>query len=296
MDEKTLKTYLKAGEIARKALHLGLTKIKPGQSVAKILDEVEKYIHEQGAIPAFPAQISINEVAAHSCPINNDEKIQENQLVKLDVGVCLNGYIADNARTKSTGANKKLIEASDAALEEALKLATPGTKIGEIGKTIQKTIQSFGFTPIRNLTGHGLGYYNVHVKPTIHNTDTNNQTQLEENMVIAIEPFATNGAGIVYEKNKATLYSLTNPKPVRSTITRKVLKEIKNYKGLPFTTRWLINKFGQGRTNFAIRELRQKEMVTEHPPLLDREKGLVSQSEHTVIVREKPIITTKKQQ
>ena len=293
MDEKTLKTYLKAGKIAKNALHLGLKKIKPGASVAKILDEVEKYIYEQDAIPAFPAQISINEVAAHYCPTNNEKKIEENQLVKLDVGVCLNGYIADNARTISTGANKKIIQASDEALENALKIAKPGTTIGEIGKTIQKTIQKHGFSPIRNLTGHGLGYYEVHVKPTIHNIDTQNKTKLEKNMVIAIEPFATNGAGIVYEQNKATLFTLTNPKPVRSMITRKILKEIKNYKGLPFTSRWLINKFGEGKTRFAIRELRRKEMVTEHPPLIDREKGLVSQSEHTVIIRDEPIITTK---
>lgn len=293
MDEKTLKTYLKAGEIAKNALQLGLKQIKPGQSVAQILDNVEKYIYEQDAIPAFPAQISINEVAAHYCPTNNEKTIEKNQLVKLDVGVCLDGYIADNAKTISTGANEKLIKASDKALENALKIAKPGTTIGEIGKTIQTTIQKFGFSPIRNLTGHGLGYYDVHVKPTIHNIDTSNQTKLEENMVIAIEPFATNGAGIVYEQSKATLFSLTNPKPVRSTITRKIIKEIKTYKGLPFTSRWLIKKFGEGKTRFALRELRRKEMITEHPPLLDREKGLVSQSEHTVIVKDKPIITTK---
>jgi methionyl aminopeptidase len=76
-------------------------------------------------------------------------------------------------------------------------------------------------------------------------------------------------------------------------MTREVLKEIKSYQGLPFTSRWLITKFGAGKTAFALRELGSMGVLDAHPPLLEKGKGLVSQAEHSVIVQDKPIVYTK---
>ncbi len=293
MDKEPLQKYEKAGSIASQALKRGLSMIKPGASTKKILDETEAYIKSQGAGIAFPAQIAVNEVAAHYCPAEDDTILKEGDTVKLDVGVHIDGYIADTAKTIRLGGQDDLVKASQDALREALKKISPGAMLGEIGKTIQETITSYGFAPIRNLSGHALGRYEVHAKPTIPNIDTGDKTELKENQVVAIEPFASKGAGIVYESSNPTLFTLIAEKPVRSPLTRQVLQEIKKYKGLPFTSRWLYNEHGIGKTRFALRELKSHGMLQEHPPLLDKARGVVSQAEHSVIIKDKPIIYTK---
>ncbi len=288
---KIMDKQKKAGEIARDALKKGLIQIKPGRSIAKILDDVEKYIFSKGAIPAFPAQISVDNIAAHQCSEDYDEEIKEGQLIKLDCGACVDGFLADNAQTVDLGDNKEIVEASQSALNEALKKFTPQTKISEIGLCIQKEITRRGFSPVRNLSGHTLGKYKLHMPPSIPNVEINSDAELQEGQVIAVEPFASKGEGMVKESGNCTVFTLRDEKPVRSQITRQVLRKIKTYKGLPFTSRWLINEFGKGKTSFALRELDTKDMLIHHPPLAD--KDMVSQAEHTVIVKEKPVIITK---
>lgn len=294
MKNSVLEKYKKAGNIASEALQRGLNDMEPGKPISTVLDNVEAFIRAKGAEPAFPAQISIDETAAHYCPVTDEETIEDGQTVKLDVGVSVDGYIADNARTKDLGENPDLVEASEEALKAAIDIIEPGVTIGEIGKTIQETIKEYGYTPVRNLTGHGLSKYNIHASPTIPNTDTGNDQTLEEGQVIAVEPFASKGAGIIYESNNPTLFTMIKKKPVRNKITRKVLKKIEDYNNLPFAKRWLVNEFGEGRTRFALKNMRQKKMLDEHPPLIDKNKGKVSQAEHTIIVKDNPILTTKR--
>lgn len=294
MQKEEIDSFVKAGQLACEALDYGEKLIKPGASMIQILDQIEEFIKKQGAELAFPPQISLNSTAAHFCPDQEDVIIQEGDVAKLDLGVSINGYIADTARTIDLGNNKELVNATKDALAEALKLIRPGVQIGTIGKTIQETITSHGFSPIRNLSGHGVGRYRIHGAPTIPNIDTGDTTELEEDQTIAIEPFATKGAGIVYESGNSTIFTLDYEKPVRSPITRQVLQEIKKYNGLPFAKRWLTKKFGAAKTSFAIRELTQLGMLDSHPPLVDKGQGLVSQAEHSVIVKDKPIIYTKK--
>jgi len=162
-----------------------------------------------------------------------------------------------------------------------------------IGKVIHETITSFGFSPVRNLSGHGLDQFNIHSPPSIPNFDNGNETELKEDQLIAIEPFASKGAGIVYESGNATVFQLTGKKPVRNIFTRQILKELEKYNGLPFCRRWLVEKFSLPKVNFALRELKSLEILREYPPLVDKEHGLVSQAEHTIIIKEKPIILTK---
>lgn len=297
MEKEELEFLKQSGRLGAAALRKGTEMIKPGASVVQILDEVEKFIYDNKAIPAFPAQISINNVAAHFCPEDSDKiEIKEDDVVKLDVGVAVEGYIADNARTTCVNGHDDLVKASRDALNSALKLVRPGVQVSEIGKIVHETIDSYGFSPVRNLSGHGLERFEVHAGPTIPNFDTgDNSYELEENDVIAIEPFASDGAGIVYESSNPTVFTLINEKPTRSMITRQVLAEIKKFQGFPFTTRWLKRKFGEGKVNFALREMRGKDMIQAHPPLLDKGKGLVSQAEHSMIVREKPIVYTKEE-
>lgn len=294
MNQETIQKYIKAGKIAAEALQYGKSLIKPSAKVIEILDKVEEKIKEFGGGIAFPAQISLNEFAAHSCSDLNDETILSDQIVKLDVGVHVDGYIADNALTVDlSGEYEELVKASREALDNALKVIKPGVTLAEIGQVIHKTIASYGFAPVKNLSGHGLGEYDIHTKPSVPNFDNGNQNTLEEGDVIAIEPFASTGAGIVQESSPATVFTLTNDVGVRDPITRKVLQEIKTYNDLPFAKRWLERKFGTPKTNFALRMLKKAGCLNEHAPLFDQNRGVVSQAEHSVIVLKEPIVFTK---
>lgn len=292
---KDIEKWRKAGKIAAEALEYGQGLIKKDSSYTEVSEKIEKKIKELGGIPAFPVQMALNETAAHfTTEVNQDIKFS-NELVSLDVGVHVDGCIGDNAATVDlSGKYSDLVRASKEAVDNAIKIIQVGTTLGEIGKVIQETINSYGFAPVKNLSGHGLDLYNIHTYPTIPNYDTSDKTKLKKGAIIAIEPFATNGAGIIYEGGNAVIFNLVNPKPVRSQITRKVLKEIiEKYGELPFCTRWLSKKFSLGQVKFALRELRVIGAVKEYPPLIDKNKGMVSQAEHTLLVDDKVEVLTK---
>jgi methionyl aminopeptidase len=292
MDKK--ESYVQAGRIAAEALHYGAKLIKVDASLLDVTEKVEQKVLDLGGEFAFPPQISLNEIAAHYCAEPKDETIfKKGDLAKLDVGVMIDGYIGDNAISVNLGEHEKLVEASREALNNAVKAVRPGVTLGELGKAVQDTITKYGFSPVRNLSGHGLDQYVFHDKPNIPNFDTGDKTELKEGMVIAIEPFASAGKGMIYESSNANIFSQVNKKPVRNIITRQVLKEIEVFKGMPFTTRWLVKKLPEPKINFALRELMQYEIIKSYPPLPDQAKGLISQAEHTVIVEDVPIVTTR---
>jgi len=294
MDEEGLDSYIKSGKIAAEALNYGKSLIKPGNTILYVCKRVDDKIKELGGELAFPTQISCDDIAAHYCPDIDDKTVFDKQVCCLDVGVHVNGFIGDNALTVDlSGENGELVKASREALNNALKKVRIGVTLGELGKEIYDTILSYGFSPVRNLSGHGLGKFDIHTRPTIPNFDSGDKTELEEGMAIAIEPFATKGEGIIYESGIPNVFQLTRKKPVRNPFTRKALAEIERLNGLPFARHWLQTKIGKAQAAFALRELSQLEMIHEYPPLIDRGHGLVSQAEHTVIVLEKPIITTK---
>jgi methionyl aminopeptidase len=292
MDER--EKYIQAGNIAGHALNYGASLIKVGESLLDVTEKVEKKILDLGGEFAFPPQISLNEIAAHYCAASKDTIIfKKGDLAKIDVGVMIDGYIGDTALTVNLGEHEKLVEASRHALDNAIKIIEPGVTLSEIGRTIHDTITKYGFSPVKNLSGHGLDQYVFHAKPSIPNFDTGDKTKLEKGKTIAIEPFATDGAGVIYESSNENIYSQVNKKPVRNIITRQVLSEIEQYRSMPFTTRWLTRKFPEPKVNFALRELQQLGIITSYPPLPDQRKGFVSQAEHTIIVEEEPIVTTR---
>ncbi len=294
LSKEVIDKYKEAGKIAHTCLNNGAKLIKVGASMREVLDSIENNIKQMGGKIAFPAQIALNNIAAHYCPTDEeDENFSVGDIAKLDIGVHVDGYVADTAMSVNLGSHDDLLKASRDALNSALKMMTPGTKLGIIGRTIQETIQSYNLSPIRNLSGHGLRRFEIHTKPNIPNVDTKDETVLEEGMVVAVEPFASTGAGIIYESSNPSIFTLRQIKPTRSPITRSVLQSIKEFQGLPFTTRWLTKIHGLGKTRFALRELEQNGSLLTHPPLPDKEGGFVSQHEHSVIVKNKPIIYTK---
>lgn len=288
------KDYILAGKLAAKSLHYGKSLIKEGAQVIDILDAVEAYIQKNGGFPAFPAQISLNSIAAHSCSDMDDKtSISASDVVKLDVGVHINGFIGDNALTVNLdNAHNDLVQASKKALLEASKLVRPDVAVGEIGGVIQQTITDLGFSPIRNLSGHGLGHFNIHTFPSMPNIALESSPVLEEGMTLAIEPFATNGQGAVADAGAPSVFTFVGGRGVRSPIARQMLPTLQSYNGLPFASRWLSSKFGFAKTRLGLRELERVGMVHAHPPLREIGHGLVSQHEYSFLVKDKPVITT----
>jgi methionyl aminopeptidase len=293
MDKEIIENYKKAGKIAAEALDYGKGLIKKDAKVLEICDKVEEKIMSLGGGIGFPAQISLNETAAHYCP-EDDSIVLNDEVCCLDVGVEVEGCIGDNACSVDlSGDNSELVKASQEALKAAIEEVKVGVKLATIGKAIEDTITSFGFQPVRNLSGHGLDSYNIHSSPTVPNFDTKSDEVLEKG-IIAIEPFATTGSGMIHEKGEPSVFGLTGKKSVRVGFVRNIQKEIESYNGLPFTTRWLTKKFSEAQVKFAFNQFKQLGILKEYPPLVERSGGLVSQAEHSLLVDDEIKILTKK--
>ncbi|MBW3012024.1 type II methionyl aminopeptidase [Candidatus Woesearchaeota archaeon] len=278
-----IEDWKKAGKIAAEAMKFGKPLVKTGAKLLDVANAVEEKIKELGAQPAFPVNISRNEAAAHYTPsVNDDSVFKEDDLVKLDIGVEYNGAIGDIAETIDlAGRHDDIVKASREALDAAIALIKDGVTLAEIGRAINSAIEARGFKPIRNLSGHELKEYELHAGLSTPNFDNGDVTELREGMVVAIEPFATSGAGMVEDSGNPEIFMLTGLGRVRTDFARNVLKEIQGFNGLPFAKRWLKAKGAA----FGLREIKQANSLREYPPLVDANKGLVSQAEHTLLVQ-----------
>jgi len=291
---ENLDKWRQAGKIAAEALEYGRGLIKNGAVVREVCDKIDQKIIDLGAKPAWPSQVGLDAVAAHSTPEHDDMAVFDNNLVCLDVGAHVDGCVGDNALSVDlSGKYGDIMKASEEALRAAIKTVRIGASLGEIGKAIQDVIEGYKLAPVRNLSGHGISPWVIHDKPSVPNFDTKDNKTLQGDQIIAIEPFATNGAGLIYEAEQGNLFALVNVKPVRSPFAREVLSFIgENYKNLPFTTRWLIKQFGVGKTNFALNELMRLGMLHAYPPLIEKNKGMVAVFEKTLYVGDKVEILT----
>lgn len=282
----------KAGKIAAEALKFGMEIAKPGIRLFDLAEQIEDKIFELGGKPAFPVNLSLRQIASHYTPVATDLIIYNGtDLLKIDVGVHVNGCIGDTAGT--VGENKRLIKAAEEALMAAIPLCVPGRKLCEIGREIEKVISSHGFKSITNLCGHSIAEYNIHAGLSIPNHDNGLARELKGGMIIAIEPFATDGeAGLVSESSISNIFRLVHLRPVRDMTSRKILKHItEEYAGLPFASRWLEKKFGN--VGFQLRSLVKDGILHSYPQLPEASGGMVSQAEHTIRVSDKPAILTK---
>jgi len=287
--------YIKAGKIASEAVKYARSIVKPGMSLLKIAEKIERKIEDLGAKPAFPVNLSINEIAAHSTPGFNDQTIASG-LLKVDIGVHVDGFIADNAFSidlENSNENKSLIHAAESALNSALDKINVGAKLNEIGQIIESTIKSHGFQPIANLSGHSIDVYNLHAGITIPNFN-NSQEKIIELGAYAIEPFATSGSGAVRDGRPSGIYVIEKPGSVRDGFAREVLQYItEEYQTLPFCSRWIYKKFGS-RSLLALKRIEEAKIVHHYPQLIEISGKPVSQAEHTVLLTKKEkIITTK---
>ncbi|MGQ9719867.1 MAG: type II methionyl aminopeptidase [Candidatus Jordarchaeum sp.] len=283
LDDDALNNYRTAGSIAAKIRGEAKKIVKEGTPLIKICETLEKKIISDGGKPAFPLNISVNDVAAHyTSPPDDTTRIPSKALVKVDIGVHVNGFIADTASTVSVGkVGLELIKASELALENALKFIKHGVKSSQIGEIIEKTIKEFGFKPISNLTGHLLDQYNLHAGKSIPNVKTIIGFTLKEGEVYAMEPFSTTGAGIVEDSKYSYIFRLASQKTsdqFLSYITHQ-------FRTLPFASRWLSPKFSKKRVQEFIKKYVLTGTIQAYPVLVERERGVVSQAEHTFIVK-----------
>jgi len=289
MKDDIFDAYCEAGRVAAKILKLGGSMVTVGRPLLDVAQTVEDQIHSNGLGIAFPMNISLNADAAHDTPSPGDERVfVKGDMVKLDLGVHLDGYIADTAMTVDLGSQPLLVEASRVARDNAIAQVKPGVAIGQLGAVVQHEIESRGFKPVANLTGHGLDRYTLHMGPNVPNIRMTGGAELVQDMVIAIEPFASTGTGHVSDRSRIEIYKQVEKKPVRMPAARKLLKSIEDKHGLPFARRHLELK----KPDLALTTLCREGVLYGFPVLGDVVGSYVSQSEHTIIVTEDGCIVT----
>lgn len=283
MDEQVMEKYRRAGQILADVLKEARPRVETGAKLLDVANFVEEAIASKGALPAFPCNISLDRIAAHYTPTPDDALCFGENMVKLDVGVHVDGYIADAAITVDLSGHDRLCEASRAALDAALEIIGPAVSTSQIGAVIEEAIKGYGYRPVANLTGHGLSRYQAHDEPAVPNRGREKGTVLVPGDVIAIEPFATDGSGRISEGPICEIYGLFGPRPVRLPAARALMKEIeKSYSTLPFARRWLKGE----RAEYALTQLLKNGVVHPYPVLWEVEGALVSQAEHTVVITE----------
>jgi len=282
-----LEKWKEAGKLAHDALHYGKKLIKENKSMLSVTEKIEKYVFDNGGKLAFPTNLAINNVGAHWTPSSKTtDKFKKGDLVKLDVGVHIDGYIGDNALTVEIGTNNynKMIDTSREALNAAIEVAGPGINVGMIGYAVQTTIENRGYKPIANLTGHGIKRYNLHSGISIPNVKENGGSILKTGDIIAIEPFVTDGAGRVGGKRNSNIYHVRQIRNIKDEKAAKMIDEIQHrYKGLPFAERWL-HQIQDEHTSSSLTKLMRAGIISYYPVLDELGRGMVAQSEHTILI------------
>jgi methionyl aminopeptidase len=283
LDDETVEKHREAGEILQQVFDEAVEMIEPGVTHLEVAEHAESRIGELADGCAFPANISVDEEASHATPARDDDTEFGEEMVCLDLGAHVDGYVADAAVTVDFTGNDELVEAAEEALDAAVEAVGPGVETGEIGAEIEDVIRGYGYTPVLNLSGHGVEQYDAHTGPNIPNRGVERGVELEVGDVIAIEPFATTGSGKVTEGADEEIYEVVEERSVRDRSARQVLEQAEEeFKGLPFAARWL----DTSRAEMALRRLKQNGILRGYPVLKEDDGELVSQAEHTLIVTE----------
>ena len=292
--------YIKAGKIASEVREYARTQDHTGRTLSEICNDVENEIIKKGGEPAFPVNVSLNDIAAHYTAVPNDPTVVKNtDVLKIDIGVHIDGYIADTAVTVSFDSKyQDLIDIAQRALDEAIGIARSNTRVSDIGRTIEKTITKYGCKPIQNLSGHSLERYTIHAGQSIPNIWTiGHSFNLSVNNVYAIEPFVTtkDGQGIVYEGKVKNIFGITSRKRTKDQRADELLEYLWNkFKTLPFALRWVVKDYEEKEALSLLETLLKKKNVHAYPILVEGSNRIVVQAEHTIIPQESNTITITK--
>jgi len=286
-----IEDYIKAGKIVAEVRENVRKKNWVGVTLEEICEEVEGEILKRGAKRAFPVNTSVNEVAAHYTAEPNDEKVvSDTDLVKIDLGAQVNGYIADTAVTVCYDPQyDSLVQAAEDALKNAVSMIKIGVKSSDVGRTIEKTVKQFGFKPIMNLSGHSLGQYTIHAGKSIPNIWSIGSFSFKGDEAYACEPFVTTdeGSGIVKEGKIKNIFALGSRKRAKNDEADRLQEYIwANFNMLPFALRWLLKDWEEKQARELLEILIKKKVVHAYPILIERNGQRVAQAEHTFIPTE----------
>ena len=286
MDPEVWEKLALAGKAGSEALKLGVSIAKDGANLLDIAEAVENRVREMGAKPAFPVCICIDDVAAHYSPTHDDQlRLKRGQVVKIDLGAHVDGYVADTAKTVEIGTSSwtDLIKASEVALQAAIEVIRPNVPTRLIGAAVERTIESYGFRPIVNLTGHSIERYVLHAGKSIPNVGDRTSDVIAKGDVVAIEPFSSAGAGKVEGRKLSNIYRLVRARDLKHESSNRLIKYIdENFKGLPFAERWVYGF--DDKAPAILKKLQRAGLVMAYKQLADIGGGMVAQTEHTMLV------------
>ena len=294
--------YEKSGSIVANVRKKATEMVKEDLKVLDLIEFTEQEIRNSGGEPAFPCNISINEITAHyTSPFRDKTVLKKGDLVKIDLGAHVDGYIADSAISVIVGGEEispeeslsedemqlqiKMIETVNEALENAISTIKDGVNVGKIGEVVEQTVTAQNLKPVSNLTGHSMERYILHSGLSIPNIKEENRHKIKEGDVLAIEPFVTNGVGRVTDMKDAYIFRFLRDRPLRMAQARKLLIEIaQNYRNLPFAGRWLEESTKNRQFNLIMRNLISSRALYPYHVLKEKSNARVAQAEHTVIV------------
>ena len=284
LKSEELEKLRKAGRIAANAREIGMGMVKEGVKLFDVAEEVEGYIKSHGCKLAFPCNISINEIAAHYTPSPNDKtKFEIGDVVKVDCGAHVDGFVGDTAGTVEVGTKRfrDLIEAAKDARDTVMEFIGEGCPLNEIGAAVDMTIGSKGFKPIRNLSGHQIEPYNLHAGLCIPNYDDGDDTKLSAGIVVACEPFATNGAGAIVGGRPGNICRIIRERPIQDPDLKQFYDYLmEEFRTFPFCAR----SCDDPKAAVKINKLMRLGIVSSYALCVEQKKGCVSQFEHTIYI------------
>ncbi|KAJ2476435.1 Methionine aminopeptidase 2 [Coemansia sp. RSA 2131] len=304
LNEKQIFDLRRAAEVHRQVRRHAQSVIRPGMDLTTIADMIEngtRTLVEANGFESgigFPTGLSINHCAAHYTPNAGDHVvIQNDDVLKVDFGVHVNGHIIDSAFTMSWNDRyAPLLDAVKDATNTGIREAGIDVRLCDVGAAIQEVMESYeieldGKTipikPIRNLCGHNIGPYKIHSGKSVPIVANGDQTRMEEGELFAIETFGSTGNGYVHEEGVCSHYAkndgaFTNP---RIPSAKKLLQTItKNFGTLPFCRRY-IDRLGESHYYLGLKTLVDSDIVMAYPPLCDTKGSYTAQFEHTLILR-----------
>jgi methionyl aminopeptidase len=290
-DREELEKFRLSGKILRETREEMRGFVKENMPIIEVCEKAEGLIRKKGGQPAFPVNVSINEVAAHyTSPPGDKSIIPTNSVVKVDIGVQVDGYVTDTAFTACFNPEyRTMVDTAQTALKAAIDAMSAQVSPGKIGGIIETTIKNRGFRPIQNLTGHSVGRYLIHAGTSIPNVSQISISKFKAGEVFAIEPFVTvrEAAGAVEDYPQKTIFRLQKPKSGKTPNAKKLLKHIEeNFHTLPFAERWLIGVLPKQEHAEAIKELFATKAIMGYPVFVEVTRKIVAQAEHTVLVKE----------
>ncbi len=290
-DEETLEKFRLSGRILRETREEIKNFVREDMPIIDICEKAEKTIMDKGGKPAFPCNVSINEIAAHyTSPPKDDRRIPRKSIVKVDIGVHVDGYLTDTAVTICFNQEyKSLVDTAEQALKTAINSIHPEMSTSKLGAIIEKTIKSHGFKPISNLTGHQVGRYLVHAGTSLPNVAQLSFSKIKLGEVYAIEPFVTlpDAVGRVEDGGEATIFRFLKSKSLKNPYAKQLLRHIEeNFRTLPFAERWLQGIVPKGHYREAFRELLSSKVLMGYPIFVEVSRKPVAQAEHTVLIVE----------